>query len=86
MSDEDIAKLAARLTKSLATKEDIKDLKTELKADLKRLDGKIDEVDKNVRTVLEFAEAVDETTTGLDKRLRAVERIPAIAHQIKKAS
>lgn len=72
MTDEDINKLVFRLTKSLATKEDIK-----------RLEGKIEELDEKTDIILEFAEAVDETTTDHEKRLRRIESVPAIAHNIK---
>lgn len=65
MNDADITKLAAKLTVSLATK-----------ADIKRLEEKID-------TVLKYAEAVDETTDNHEKRLKTIERIPIIAHELK---
>lgn len=55
MNDADITKLAAKLTVSLATKEDIKDLKIELKSDIRRLEGKIDDLDQKADTILQFA-------------------------------
>lgn len=79
MNDDEIAKLAAQLTVSLATKDDIKDLKT----DIEKLERKIDNLDQKANTILEFAEAVDETTTSLNQRLRKVESISIIAHELK---
>lgn len=76
MNDEDINKLAAKLTVSLATKEDLKQLKDDLQSDIKRLEDKID-------TVLQFAEAVDETTTDLSNKVKRIESIPVIAHELK---
>ncbi|MEK7616431.1 MAG: hypothetical protein AAB414_00045 [Patescibacteria group bacterium] len=82
MNDSDINKLAAKLTKSLAIKDDLKELAT--KEDLKKLERKIDELDGKADTILEFAEAVDETVSGHEKRLKRIEAVPVIAHQIKK--
>lgn len=87
MNDEDIAKLAARLTTSLATKDDIRDLKGDingLKVDIKRLEVKIDKVDQKADTILQFAEAVDEIVDKHEKKLRRIESIPVIAHEIRK--
>lgn len=103
MNDEDVAKLVSKLSKSLATKDDIKELAT--KVDLNRLESRIDEVDsrlgrkitnlginlgkkidelnKKADTIMEFAEAVDETTADHEKRLKRIEAVPVIAHQIK---
>lgn len=93
MTDKDITKLASKLTQSLATKEDLKELAT--KEDIKRLEkkidevdkrlgNKIDEVDKKASSIMEFASGIDETTTNHEKRLKRIEQIPAVAHQIKK--
>lgn len=71
MTDEDVAKLVSRLVGSLATKDDIK-----------RLEGKIDNLDDKTDTILEFAEAVDETTADHEKRLKQIEATPIIAQQI----
>lgn len=49
----------------------------ELKVDLKKLDKKAD-------AILEFAEAVDETTEDNRKRLSRIERIPVIARALSK--
>lgn len=86
MNDKDIAKLAAKLTVSLATKDDINGLKGDingLKGDIKRLEEKIDNLDQKADTILHFAEAVDESTDNHEKRLRAIERVPIIAHGLK---
>lgn len=72
MNDKDIAKLAAKLTISLATKDDIK-----------RLEKKIEDLDQKTDTILQFAEAVDKTADNYGKRLRSIERIPIIAHELK---
>lgn len=73
MTDKDIAKLASRLTESLATKDD-----------LKRLEGKIDELNIKTDTILEFAEEVDKTVHDHEERLKNIEAVPVIAHQIKR--
>lgn len=78
MNDDEVTKLAAKLTVSLATKDDIKDLKT----NIKRLERKIDDLDQKADTILQFAEAVDETTTEIDQRVRGMESIPVIAHEL----
>lgn len=83
MTDKDITKLASRLTKSLATKEDIKNLELKVDIHIKRLEKKIDYLDAKTDTILEFAEAVDETTVDHEKRLKRIEAVPVIAHQIK---
>ncbi len=95
MTDEDINKLASRLTKSLATKEDLEPFATKddlksfaTKDDIKRLERRlerrIDNLDKKADSILEFADAVDETVTNHDKRLKRIESIPVIAHHIKR--
>lgn len=73
MTDKDIVKLASRLTESLATKDD-----------LKRLEGKIDELNIKTDTILEFAEEVDKTVYDHEERLKNIEAVPVIAHQIKR--
>lgn len=87
MNDEDITKLAAKLSISLASKEDLQELKTELKVDIRKLEvklgSKIDKLDQKINTVLKFAEAVDETTADIDRRVKRIERIPVIAHELK---
>lgn len=99
MSDENVVKLISKLTKSLVTKEDLKALATkedlkslatkeELKVlaskeDIKKLKDKIDYLNTKADTILEFAEAVDETTMDHEKRLKRIEKIPAVAHQLK---
>ena len=91
MTDEDINKLAAKLTKSLATKEDLESLVTKedlkylaTKEDIKRLEKKIDDVDKKASSIFVFAEGVDEVSTDHERRLNELESISTIAHQIKK--
>lgn len=69
MTDKDITKLASKLTESLATKDDIKGVKQ----DIKSLENKIDYLDSKADTILEFAEAVDETTADHEKRLKRIE-------------
>lgn len=73
MTDDDITKLVAKLIVSLATK-----------ADIKRLEKKIDDLDKKADTILEHSEAVDEGVDKHEKRLRNIERIPIIANELKK--
>ena len=73
MTDEDITKLASKLTDSLATKKD-----------LQKLENKMDELKDKVDTILEFTEGLDETATDHEKRLKKIDSIPVIAHQIKK--
>lgn len=83
MNDEDIAKLASRLSKSLATKEDIKEVKVDIQRLENRLGKKIDELNVKADTIMEFASEVDKTTTDHEKRLKRIEAVPIIAHQIK---
>ena len=54
------------------------------KVDMQRLERKIDEIDHKTNTVLEFAKEVDETAFDHEKRLKRIEIIPVIAHQIEK--
>ncbi|MFA5933585.1 MAG: hypothetical protein WCV81_05720 [Microgenomates group bacterium] len=78
MNDADIAKLAAKLMVSVATKEDLKSLAT--KEDIKMLEGRIDDLDtklskkinvldKKIDIVLEYAQNIDETVHNHEKRL-----------------
>ena len=80
MNDDDIAKLATKLTQSLATKDDIK----MLQGDIKRLETKIDEVDHKADVILKYADGIEETVVDLDKRVNKIEAIPLIAHNINK--
>lgn len=72
MTDEEINKLALKITANVATKEDIQSLKQ----DLGRLEDKMD-------TILELAEGTEEEVQAHEKRLKYIERIPAIAHELK---
>ncbi|OGE32904.1 hypothetical protein A3C59_01730 [Candidatus Daviesbacteria bacterium RIFCSPHIGHO2_02_FULL_36_13] len=93
MNDADITKLAAKLTKSLATQDNIKEIKDDLKElatktdlnmvkdNIKRLEKKIDYLDDKTNVILNFAENVNEDH---EKRLKRIERVPVIAHQLKK--
>lgn len=109
MTNGDIAKLVSRLSKSLATKEDIKELST--KDDLRKLENrlesrieevdsrlgrkivdlginlgkKIDELNVKADTIMQFADEGDKTTADHEKRLKRIEAVPVIAHQIKKS-
>lgn len=86
MNDDDITKLAAKLTASLATKDDIKDIKSDIgdiRSDIKGLEEKIDDLDQKADTILQFTEAVDETTDDHEERLRNIEHIPVIVHELK---
>lgn len=73
MTDKDITKLASKLTESLATKDDIKGVKQDIKSLENKLENKIDYLDSKADTILEFAEAVDETTADHEKRLKRIE-------------
>ncbi len=83
MTDEDINKLVSKLSKSLATKEDIREVKVDIQRLETRLGKKMDELNVKADTIMEFAEAVDETTSDHEKRLKRIEAVPVIAHQIK---
>ena len=72
MNDEDIAKLAAKLTVTLATKEDIE-----------KLDKKIDKLNQKADTILNFAEEVDNSVFDHEERLKRIESIPMVAHELK---
>ncbi len=69
MNDDDITKLATKLSESLATKDDLKNLAT--KKDLEQLEHKVD-------VILEFATAIEETTSDHEKRLKKLESTPSI--------
>lgn len=89
MTDEEINKLASKLTKSLASKEDLESLATkddikEVKKDIKRLEQKIDDVDKKADSILVFAEEVDKVTVDHEERLKGIESVPVVAHHVKK--
>lgn len=74
MNDQDITKLLSKLTKSLATKEDIVDLEMRLGHKINnlemRLGNKIDDLNDKADTILKFAEAVEEPTIDHEKRLK----------------
>lgn len=81
MNDEDITKLAAKLTQSLATKDDISELKNDItklaaQADFLRLEEKVDEILKHV-------EGLGDTDDDHEIRLKRIENIPTIAQQLK---
>ncbi len=98
MTTQDIDAIIAKLSKTLATKEDITMLDhniQRLEIELNRLDSKIEkfslytkfylkQIDNNVDTVLSFAEEVDKATTDHEKRLNNIEAIPVIAHELRK--
>lgn len=84
MNDKDIIKLAAKLTESLATKDDIKGVKDDIKRIEQKFDGKFKELNEKADTILEFAEHVDETVFEHEKKLKDIERIPVIAHELRK--
>lgn len=84
MTDEDINKLASKLTQSLATKDDLRDLATKkelrnlaTRGDINRLEKKIDELDKKADSILEFADGVDDDLQDHKKRLKRLEAIAA---------
>ncbi|EKD85148.1 MAG: hypothetical protein ACD_38C00076G0010 [uncultured bacterium] len=92
MADDDITKLIAGLTKSLVTKDDIRELATKedvrvVKEDIRRLETrlvkKMDELNTKADTIMEFADEVDKIAVDHEKRLKKIENIPVIAHQIK---
>ena len=91
MADDDITKLIAGLTKSLVTKDDIRELATKedvrvVKEDIRRLETrlvkKMDELNTKADTIMEFADEVDKIAVDHEKRLKKIENIPVIAHQI----
>ena len=92
MADDDITKLIAGLTKSLVTKDDIRELATKedvrvVKEDIRRLETrlvkKMDELNTKADTIMEFADEGDKIAVDHEKRLKKIENIPVIAHQIK---
>ena len=52
-----------------------------VKDNIKRLEKKIDYLDDKTNVILNFAENVNEDH---EKRLKRIERVPVIAHQLKK--
>lgn len=108
LTDKDIAKLAASLTESLATKGDINDIKEDvhgikddifnikddikdvkdnfnnIRVDVRRLESKIGEVDNKVEQVLKYADAIEETTSDHENRIKKLEIISTVAHKITK--
>ena len=86
MTDEEINTLATKLAETLATKEDISRLEgkvNNLEGKVDNLEGKVDELDNKADTILKFVEGVDEISVDQEKRLKRIEAIPTIAHQIK---
>ena len=98
MNDGDIAKLVSKLNKSLVTKDDLRKLEDGLEGRIDEADSrlgrkiadlgiklgkKLDELNTKADTIMEFAQAVDETATDHEKRLKRIETVPAILHQIK---
>lgn len=63
MDDQDIAKLASKLTESLTTKDDLKQLEG-------RLGVKIDLVNEKVDGILKFAEAIPKLHLQLLTKLK----------------
>lgn len=77
MTDEDITKLASRLTKTLATKEDLNGVE-------KRLNSKLDALNDKANTILEYADNIEEIVQDHEKRLKRVEAVPVVAHNLNK--
>lgn len=90
MTDKDLVKLLSKLTGSLATKEDVISVREDVSSvreDIKgvevRLGKKLNELNIKADTIMEFAEEVEKITSNHEKRLKRIETIPVIAHQIK---
>ena len=80
MTDKDIIKLAAKLTKSLATSDDIREVKEEIrqvkeqmatKGELKKVKEKVDYLNDKTSVILELVENINEDH---EKRLKRLER------------
>lgn len=81
---EDLNRFATKEDlKNLATKGDLKNLEIKLDKRVEKLESKMDELNSKTDTILEFAEAIEETTANHEKRLTKIESMPTIAHQIK---
>lgn len=79
MTDEEITKIALKLSKAVVTKEDLNDLAT--KEDIKKLETKIDEVDSKADIILSLVDGIDEVTGDHEKRLKRIEALPVITHE-----
>ena len=61
-------------TSSLATKDDLKDLKSELKEDINRLETRVDEVHQAIEDIaVTYISEVDEQVQGHEKRIKTLE-------------
>lgn len=61
-------------TSSLATKDDLKDLKSELKEDINRLEARVDEVHQAIEDIaVTYITEVDEQVQGHEKRIKDLE-------------
>lgn len=79
MTDQDIIKLASKLTQSLATKDDIKNVKDDIKKLEVKLEDRIYKLDEKIDSILKYVENIDDATFDQEKRLKRIEAIPAVA-------
>lgn len=83
---EDLKDLATKEDlRVLATKEDLNVVRLELKGvvkeEVKRLEVKIDELDKKADVILNYADNISETVDDHEKRLKRIESLPIIASE-----
>lgn len=76
MNDEDIAKLAAKLGEVIASKED-------LNVGLNKVETKIEEVNQKADLILKYADGIDDSVTDHEKRLKAIESVSVVAHELR---
>lgn len=95
MTDEEITKIALKLSGALVTKEDIKGLATKedlrnlatkedlskVKEDVEMLNLKIDKLDEKADGILNYVYNINETVDDHEKRLKRIESLPIIAHE-----
>lgn len=84
MTDKDITKLAAKLTKSLATQENVSEIKNEIAEVKEKVQEVYRKLDKRIAIVEEKAdgilELVDNINEDHEKRLKRLEKsVPAAA-------
>lgn len=93
MNDQDIARLADKLAKTLATKEDVQLLREDLsgvkedvqvlREDMNAVKQDLSRLEDKIDTVLQFAESIDETVSEHGRILKDITSIPLIAHELR---
>ena len=70
--------------KGFATKDDIEGARADIKNLEQKLSKKIDILDHKTDKILEYASNIEEDVSNHEKRLKRIESVPVVAHELKK--